>query len=110
PILNVPPACRSGISKSHMALSDRAASSTVAVSGPTWSWLQDSGITPWVDTRPNVGLRPTMPHSAAGIRTEPAVSVPSANGHTPAATAAADPLLEPPGMCSGLTGLRHGPK
>ena len=38
-----------------------------------------------------------MPHSAAGWRTEPPVSVPSAHGASPAATAAALPPDEPPG-------------
>ena len=40
---------------------------------------------------------PTMPHSAAGWRIEPPVSVPSESGANPAATAAAEPPLEPPG-------------
>ena len=37
---------------------------------------------------------------------EPLVWVPSAPGQNPAATAAAEPLDEPPGVCSGLQGLR----
>ncbi len=37
-----------------------------------------------------------MPQYAAGIRIEPPVSVPSAKSQTPAATSAAEPLLEPP--------------
>ena len=40
---------------------------------------------------------------------EPIVWVPSASGQRPAATAAAEPLLDPPGVCSGLRGLRVGP-
>jgi hypothetical protein len=35
---------------------------------------------------------------AAGTRPDPAVSVPSAKLTSPAATAAAEPELEPPGM------------
>ena len=38
--------------------------------------------------------------------TEPPVWVPSATGTMPAATAAAEPEDEPPGVCSGLCGLR----
>ena len=38
--------------------------------------------------------------------TEPPVCVPSAAGTMPAATAAAEPEEEPPGVCSGLRGLR----
>src|ERR1700682_950898 len=52
---------------------------------------------------------PTMPHSAAGWRIEPPVSVPSAHGASPAATAAALPPEEPPGTRSRSHGLRTGP-
>ena len=38
--------------------------------------------------------------------TDPLVWVPTASGTIPAATAAAEPLDEPPGVCSGLWGLR----
>ena len=38
-----------------------------------------------------------MPHRAAGMRTDPPASVPSAPGARPAATAAAEPPLDPPG-------------
>jgi hypothetical protein len=51
-----------------------------------------------------------MPHSAAGWRMEPPVSVPSAQGARPAATAAALPPLDPPGTRSRSHGLRTGPK
>ncbi|CFM01285.1 Uncharacterised protein [Bordetella pertussis] len=39
-----------------------------------------------------------MPLSAAGIRTDPPVSEPSAAGARPAATATPEPLDEPPGI------------
>src|SRR5581483_7711576 len=55
------------------------------------------------------GLKPTIPQKAAGRITEPTVCVPSASGQKPAATAAAEPLLDPPGVCSRLCGLRVGP-
>lgn len=45
-----------------------------------------------------MGLRPTIPLSAAGTRPEPAVSVPRAKLTWPAATATAEPELEPPEM------------
>ena len=47
-----------------------------------------------------------MPHRAAGWRIEPPVSVPRASGASQAATAAAEPPLEPPGMRSRSHGLR----
>ena len=49
---------------------------------------------------------PKMPHSAAGTRTEPPPSLPSASGTMPAATAAAEPALEPPGVSAVFHGLR----
>jgi hypothetical protein len=53
---------------------------------------------------------PVTPQNAAGIRTEPAVSVPTATSTSPAATAAPDPPLEPPQTCSVFHGFRAGPK
>ena len=55
-----------------------AASRTRRVIGPTWSSDPASGTTPRVLTRPNVGLRPTMPQHAAGWRIDPPVSEPMA--------------------------------
>ena len=58
----------------------------------------------------NVGLKPTMPQKAAGRITEPMVCVPSASVHSPAATAAAEPLLEPPGVCAVVDGVARRPR
>ena len=49
---------------------------------------------------------PTTPHREAGWRIEPPVSVPSASGASHAATAAAEPPLEPPGMRVTSQGLQ----
>src|SRR5439155_18622605 len=57
-----------------------------------------------------LGLRPTSPHQAAGIRTEPPMSLPSASGTQPDATAAPDPPDEPPGVRSGFQGFRVTPQ
>ncbi len=57
---------------------------------------RQAGTTPAVLMRPGVGLRPTMWLKPAGMRPEPAVSVPSASGTSPRATATAEPELEPP--------------
>ena len=53
---------------------------------------------------PFVGFRPTRPHQPAGILTDPPPSAAVAIGTIPAASAAADPPLEPPGAAS----RRHG--
>jgi hypothetical protein len=57
-----------------------------------------------------VGLSPTTPQQAAGIRMEPPVSDPSAASASPAASAAADPPLEPPAVRSGAIGFGTVPK
>ena len=51
---------------------------------------------------------PTMPQKAAGWRMEPPVSLPSAAGRNPAATAAAEPPEEPPGTLVVSSGLAVG--
>ena len=58
---------------------------------------------------PQDGLIPKTPQKAAGIRTDPAPSLPMAAGPRPAATAAAAPPLEPPAVRSSRHGLRAGP-
>src|SRR6202171_6227573 len=59
-------------------------------------------------TRPTAGLIPTTPLAEEGQMMEPSVSVPTATGVRPAATATADPLEEPPGDLSRTCGWRHG--
>ena len=51
---------------------------------------------------------PTMPVSAAGWRMDPPVSVPSAAMQASAATAAAEPPEEPPGIRSRSQGFAAG--
>src|SRR5205807_4129232 len=59
--------------------------------------------------RPRVGFRPTRPQHAAGMRIEPPPSLAWATGTTPAATAAAEPPEEPPGVRLRSQGLRAAP-
>ena len=59
---------------------------------------------------PKVGFRPTHPHSAAGMRTLPPVSLPVAAATSRAATAAADPPLDPPAIRDRSCGLCVVPK
>src|SRR5438105_6823844 len=86
-----------------------APSRTSRVNVPTWSSDEANAMRPYRDTRPYVGLSPTTPHSAAGCRTEPPVSVPSAHTACPDATAAADPDDDPPGTRSRSHGFLVGP-
>src|SRR5207247_2877144 len=50
-----------------------------------------------------------MPQKAAGMRTEPSMSEPTASGPKPAATAAPAPELDPPELRSKFQGLRVTP-
>ena len=89
--------------------SSSAQSRTLRASGPPVSRVAEIGAIPTPDTRPTVGRSPTTPHSAAGTRTEPPVSVPIAAGTSRAATAALEPPLLPPGMHRGSHGLCTAP-
>src|SRR5688572_26330681 len=85
-----------------------AASSTVRAIGPTCASVvvADTGHT---GMRPNCPLIATSPVRQPGMRTEPPPSVPSAIDVTPAATEAAAPALDPPGVFAGFQGLRVTP-
>src|SRR5439155_10662011 len=78
-------------------------------SGP----LCDSSSEPLVngagETRPRDGLSPKSPQHEAGMRIEPPPSEAWARGSAPAATAAAAPPDEPPGVRAVSQGLRHAP-
>ena len=73
--------------------------------GPPWDTVPNA-LGGHIGTRPKVGLSPGRPVKAHGMRIEPAPSLPSASGTRPAASAAALPPLEPPGVVSGSHGLR----
>src|SRR4030067_2226394 len=51
---------------------------------------------------------PTPPQNEAGRVTLPPVWLPNGGGHIPEETAAADPLLEPPGVCFRFHGFLVG--
>src|SRR5690606_34764243 len=91
-----------------MAANIKTLSSTVRDMGP-WckkGAVMEKAVAPvsW-GTRPNVGLKPKMPQQLAGMRIEPPPSLPSANGTMPAATAAAEPPLDPPAIRERSHGL-----
>src|SRR3954469_7528951 len=92
-----------------MQVSVAKASSTVSVNTETQSNVRQACTMPAVETRPRLGFSPTILLRLAGTRPEPAVSVPSASGTRPAATATAEPELDPPGMSFGSNRLRGTP-
>ena len=73
-----------------------SASAAVSVIMDTQSIDLHAGNTPSVLTKPGVGLVPTILLNAAGIRPDPAVSVPKLKQTNPLATTEAEPELEPP--------------
>ena len=83
-----------------------ATSCAEPASTPTWSSVRDSRVTPVRGIVPKLGFMPQTPQKAAGRTTEPAVWVPSASGTPPAATVAAEPEDEPPGVRESAWGLR----
>src|SRR5204862_3377915 len=89
-----------------VAASTTPQSSAVWARGPSLSIVALSVIAPWRLTRPNVGRRPVTPQNAAGYWIDPQVSDPSVNGSSPAATAAAEPLEDPPDQRDGSQGDR----
>ena len=84
------------------------ASLTVLASGPRDCSTVAS--TSSLATRSGVGRRPTTPQQEAGMRIEPPVSPPRAKVHMPAATAAALPPLDPPGVKPSRHGFWVGGK
>ena len=72
------------------------------VSGPAVSWLWAIGMMPLRLISPTVGLTVTTPFWLAGESSEPDVSVPIAAAAKPAATATAEPELDPPGVTIGM--------
>src|SRR5207248_8544615 len=65
-----------------------------------------SGTPPFVETQANPGLHRATPQYDAGRVIDPPVCDPSAPRHMPVATAAAEPLLDPPGVRDRFHGLR----
>src|SRR5262249_59515658 len=91
------------------ARSRAGASATVRVIGPAVSCSAEIGTIPVLLIRPTVGLMPTMPQACAGLTIDPSVSVPTASGASPAATATAEPELEPDGLRPEPCGLTACP-
>src|SRR6201996_5918056 len=81
-----------------MAASPCARSLTPAANSPTVSSFHEKHFTPTVGSIRYDGLIAATPQNEAGRITEPPVCVPSASGIMPAATAAAEPDDDPPGV------------
>ena len=93
----------------HITLSINPIPVVSFANGPIWSKLIARSSNPCLDTIPYVGLNPITPQCDAGFLIEPPVSDPSVISHIFAAIAAAEPPLDPPGICPGAFGLFVGP-
>ena len=81
-------------------------SSSALAMNPIVSKLGDWLKTPKRSIKPKLGLIAKTPQNAAGRITDPPVWVPMANGSRFAATTAADPEEDPPGVKLSPRGLR----
>ena len=93
-----------------MALSMRAASATVRAMGPWTLSLPQALTAGHLGTRPGADRSPTTLQKLAGLRSEPPMSLPSAMGSMPQASATAAPPLLPPQVRDVSYGLRVAPK
>src|SRR5437870_337728 len=89
-----------------MASSRIARSRMQRARGPGWSSEWANGMVPSQLTWPKLGFMPATPQYEAGRVIEPPVCDPKAPRHMPQANAAAEPLLEPPGVRCKFQGLR----
>jgi hypothetical protein len=101
------PSPRSGSS----AAKPKAASAMLRARMPGVSNVKLSGTIPSVGQRPLVSFKPALPVTAAGRRTEAAVSVPKARSAEPSQSETPAPLDEPPGerCVVASQGLRGAP-
>src|SRR6185437_8092483 len=86
-----------------------AASRTVRAIGPDVPRPREPDPYGAGETRPRDGFSPNRLQHDAGMRIEPPPSLACATGARPAATAAAAPPLEPPGVRERSQGLRQSP-
>src|SRR5690348_16381900 len=93
----------------EMTSSQSAVSRTLRLTQPSTAIPRQPSVSGASDARPREGLSPNSPQEAEGMRIEPAPSPAEAIGTSPAATAASEPPLEPPGVRCGSQGLRVTP-
>src|SRR5438552_3882916 len=98
-----------GISLEACALLNAIASARGRACGPTVSWVCEIGTTPPRLTSPIVGFRPTTALTFPGQTMLPSVSLPRLTAVKFAATAAAEPELEPQALRSSEYGLPVSP-
>src|SRR5207247_11432770 len=91
------------------ALRKSPRSLTVRAIGPSRLNVDQPSTVGHVGTRPVEGRMPATPQKLAGLRSEPPISVPSAIGTMPQASATAPPPVLPPHVFVRSYGLRVEP-
>src|SRR3954447_21791354 len=87
-----------------------ARSSTLRAMGPPTEVRSQALMVGQVGPRPTLGRNPTTLLNDAGLRSDPPMSLPSARGTMPLASAAAAPPLDPPADRDRSYGFRVVPK
>src|SRR5471032_1760698 len=93
-----------------ITLKSSAASATVRAIGPSTPSVDQPFKSGALGTRPGEGRSPTTLFHAAGLRSDPPMSLPQAKGFMPQASDAAAPPLLPPADFDRSHGLRVTPK
>ncbi len=97
-----------GRNPSASACSSSVHSPTDRAIGPAWSKLGASGKQPSSETSPKLGLKPTIPQQAAGIRMEPPESEPERRVGEACRQRGRRASARPAGHPAGIRGVRHG--
>src|SRR5262245_52954116 len=113
PAANRSPASPSAIgdraSGPAIALSNSATSATLRAIGPSTLSGDHDRRAGQVGTRPGDGRNPTTEQKLAGFRSDPPMSLPSASGSMPQASATAAPPLLPPQVFEVSNGFLVAP-
>src|SRR5581483_399065 len=90
-------------------LRKNAQSATFRATGPGTGRVNQPSCVGTLETRPGEGRSPTTLQKLGGFRREPPMSLPSAKGTIPQASATAPPPVLPPQVLVKSYGLRVGP-
>src|SRR5262252_10029100 len=96
-------------SKPASTLIKNAQSVTLRATGPSTLSVNHPRVVGGFGTRPGEGRIPTTLQKFGGLRSEPPMSLPSASGTMPHATATAPPPVLPPQVFVRSYGLRVAP-
>src|SRR6516225_939834 len=91
-------------------LKKNAQSAAFRATGPSTLKVNHPSVAGGLGTRPGEGRIPTTLQKLGGLRSEPPISLPSASGTMPHASATAPPPVLPPQVLLRSYGFNVGPK